>query len=86
MSKASCHSRPGGKCLFQPLHLREHAAERLERVGRRQQLDADARRFDAGEPQARRVVLGAELHAADVFDAHERAVLAGLDDDVLELR
>ena len=38
------------------------------------------------EPQPRRVVFGAELHAADVLHAHERAVLAGLDDDVFELR
>ena len=75
----------GRKLIVEAVHLVDDAAERLERVGRRQQLHADARRLDAGEPQARRVVFGAQLDAADVLHAHERAVLAGLDDDVLEL-
>ena len=44
---------------------------------------------DASTPAKRRlerVALGAELDTADVLHAHERAVLARLDDDVLELR
>ena len=42
--------------------------------------------FRPPKRRLRRVVLGAELDAADVLHADERAVLAGLDDDVLELR
>ncbi len=43
---------------------------------------------EASTPRKRRfarVGLGAELHAPDVTDAHERAVRPGLDDDALEL-
>ena len=86
LSKATCHSRPGGKFCFEAIHLRDHALEHLDRVGRRQQRDAHALRLEAEEAQVRRIGFGAELDAADVLDAHQRAVLAGLDDDVFELR
>ena len=76
----------GREAPLEPLHLAHHALKRLERVGRRQQLDADAGRVEAAVAQIRRVGLGAELDAPDVADPHQRAVLAGLDDDVLELR
>ena len=76
---------PRRKVLPQALELALDAREHLNGVRGRQQLDADAGRFHAGESQVRRVALGAELDAADVAHAHQRAALAGLDDDVLEL-
>ena len=56
----------------------------VERVGRRQQRDAHPSRFELEEAQVGGVLLGAELDPAHVLDAHERASLAGLHDDVLE--
>ena len=76
---------PRRKAPLEALHLRHDALKGLERVGRRQQLNADARGFEAAEPQVRRIGFGAELDPADVADAHERAVAARLDDDVFEL-
>ena len=76
---------PGREVALQARHLGHHAVVHLERVGRGQQLDADARGVQAEEAQVRRVGLGAELDAADVAHAHQRAVGAGLHDDVLEL-
>ena len=67
LSKAICAFEAGRKVLPQPVQLLLDAGEDLDRVGRRQQLDADARRLDAAEPQPRRVALGAELDAADVL-------------------
>ena len=52
-------------------------------VGSCSDAEADARR--AAKREVGRVVLGAELDAADVLQAHERAVGAALQDDVLEL-
>ena len=66
-------------------HLGHDALVDVERVGRRQELDADAGRVEPDEAQVRGVGFGAELDAADVADAHERAVGAGLHDDALEL-
>ncbi len=86
LSNAICASRPGGKCGRSSSSAACTPLERVERVGARQERDAHAGRLHAGESQPRRVVLGAELGAADILDAHERAVRAGLDDDVLELR
>ena len=86
LSNATCHSRPGGKFCLRRSISATTPLEHLDRVGRRQQRNADALRLEAEEAQVRRIRFGAELDAADVLDAHQRAVLAGLDDDVLELR
>ena len=72
------------KLTLDARHLGVDAAEHFERVRRRQQHDANARGFDAGESQPRRVVFGAQLDAADVAYAHERAVLTRVHDDVFE--
>ena len=77
---------PGREALLEALQLRLDAREDLERVGRRQQLDADARRLDAAEPQVatsssrRRARRG--RRRCTRTSAPSRA---GLDDDVLEL-
>ena len=57
----------------------------LERVGARQLIDADAGRLLAVEAEKLAVGLRAEFDAADVAQARDLAVIAGLDDDVLEL-
>ena len=75
----------GREVLLEAIHLGDHALEHLDGIGRRQQRNADALRLEAEEAQVRRVGFGAELDAADVLDADQRAVRAGLDDDVFEL-
>ena len=71
LSKASRHSSPGGNALLQPRHLRHDALVDLERVGGGQELDAHARGLEPDEAQVGGVGLGAQLHAADVADAHQ---------------
>ena len=61
------------------------AASSCKRVGVRLLKHADADGVAAVEAQVQRVVLGAELRAADVAQQDQRAVVAALQHQLLEL-
>ena len=75
----------GREALRQALHLGAHGLRDVERVRRRQRVDADARRLQPPELGETPVALGAELDACDVLQAQYRAVGARAHHDLLEL-
>ncbi len=86
VSKATSIFSPGGKRCDSRLISAFDVAIDLQRVRGRQLQHAEADGVAALIARRRRVALGAELDAADVLDAHQRAVGRSLQDDVLELR
>ena len=76
---------PCGKCARQLRHLLLDRLLDLKRVGARRLEDADAGGRLAVEREHLAVGLGAEFDPADVAHPGDVAVVAGLDDDVLEL-
>ena len=86
VSKAISIFRPGGKRCDSRVDLRVDVAIDLQRVRGRQLQHAEADRVARVEARRRGVALRAELGAADVVDADQRAVGRPLQDDVVELR
>ena len=72
----------GRERLLQARHLLHDALVDLERVGGGQELDAHAGGLEPDEAQVGGVGLRAQLHAADVADAHEGGPVARLHHDV----
>ena len=85
LSNARRRLEPGREALLDARHLGQNAVVDFQRVGRGQQLNAEARGLESEEAQVGRVALRAELDAADIGDANEGAVLAAGDDHVGEL-
>ena len=69
----------------EPRHGRLDPARHVEGVGARQLEDADERRRLAADAAERSVVLGAQLHAADVAESQHRAIGPRAENDLLEL-
>jgi hypothetical protein len=67
------------------IELRDDGSLDVEGVRGRQLRDAEANRLEAAEPQIRGVGFSTELGATDVGEADQRAVVATLEDDVVEL-
>ena len=76
----------GREALGQALQLGAGIAIDGQGVGGGQLRDGEADGFVAVEAQIRGVGFGAQLGAAHVADAHQRAVGAGLENDVFEFR
>ena len=79
------YAMPLGKSAFSSLSRASIAPARLQRVRARLQEDRDRHRRLAVELRLRVVGLRAELDARDVLQAHDRAGLGRVHDDLLEL-
>ena len=79
------YSRPSGKFFDKLLHRGLHAVGRGQRVRAGPLRDRHRHRRLIVEIAVDRVVAGRQLDPRDVADADDPAILAGLDDDLLEL-